>query len=306
MKKTKKIFILFILLISLCLMFLSGCDDNGEEEIIEPDEFVEDVPDEPMPFPLFIGDVEIERSPQRIVSLSPSLTEIIYELGYGSRLTGRSSYCDFPPVVLEVPDAGSGANPDIDRIISLSPSLLLTTSPISAMDMFRMEQSGIKTLLIPASASLNDLRDTYRALGLVFEGLFTGAEAGDNAFSGISQACDNTRVINIGRFVYITGGMKAATGDTLESSVFSCFGENVAANAINYDFDFEALLENQPDVILLNDIYSIEDLLANEFFKELDAVASGRIILIDNSAFERPSSRLVQLIEEMLADFRDL
>ncbi|MDR2558337.1 MAG: helical backbone metal receptor [Oscillospiraceae bacterium] len=300
MKKAKSLMII-IVMISL---FFVGCDDKEDEEIILPDLIEENEP-EPTPFPLFIGDIEIENSPVRIVSLSPSLSEIVHELGYGSRLIGRSSYCDFPPVVLETADIGSGANPDVDRIISLSPNLVLTTMPLSGMDMFRMEQSDIRTLTIPASASLGDLRDTYRALGLVFEGLFTGIEAGDNAFSGISQACDNTQVVNIGRFIYITGGMKAATGDTLESSVFSCFGVNVAASCINYDFDFELLLENQPDIILLNDIYEAADLLEAEYFAELDAVIEGRIIFIDNSAFERPSSRLVPLIEQMLMDFRE-
>jgi iron complex transport system substrate-binding protein len=299
---------LLILLISLCLLLIiSGCeDDKKEDEAYIPDEPVEIPEPEPMPFPLFIGSVEIERSPQRVVSLSPSLTEIIYELGYGSRIIGRSSYCDFPPVVLETADTGSSANPDIDRIISLSPALVLTTAPLSGMDMFRMEQSGIKTLLIPASASLGDLRDTYSALGLIFEGLFTGVEAGGNAFSTISRACDNTGVINIGRFIYITGGFKAATGDTLESSVFSCFGVNVAANAIGYEFDFELLPEIQPDVILLSNIFTADDLLASEYFAELDAVTEGRIISVDNSAFERPSSRLTALIEQMLADYRGL
>jgi iron complex transport system substrate-binding protein len=299
--------ILSAFLISLCLLFSVGCDDdkNGDE-IENPDEIINEKPDEPTPYPLIIGDVVIEQSPTRVVSLSPSLTEIVHELGYGNRLIGRSSYCDFPPVILSITDVGSGANPDIDKIISLSPSLVLTTSPLSGMDMFRMEQSGIKTLTIPASGSISDLRDVYRALGLVFEGLFTGIEAGDDAFSEISRACDNRGVVNIGKFVYITGDMEIATGDTLESSVFSCFGENVARDGINYKFDLSLLFENQPDVILLNDIFKIEDLLSSEYFGELGAALEGRVIFIENSVFERPSSRLVTVIEKMLIDFRGL
>jgi len=298
---------LFVFLISFCLLLtISGCDNdkNVEEDI--PDDIIEDIPEEPTPYPLFIGDVVIEYSPQRVVSLSPSLSEIIHELGYGSRLIGRSSYCDFPPVISQITDAGSGANPDIDRIILLSPSVVFTTTPISTMDMFRMEQVGIRTLLIPASASIEDLRDVYRAVGLVFEGLFTGIEAGDNAFSAISRACDNTGVVNIGNFVYITGDFRAATGDTLESSVLSCFGTNLARNGINYEFDFELLDENQPDIILISDKYTLEDLLESEYFYWLEAVLEERIIFINNTIFERPSARLVTLIEEMLADFRSL
>ncbi|MDR2532838.1 MAG: helical backbone metal receptor [Oscillospiraceae bacterium] len=290
---------------SVYLLFLmSGCDKDGGEIVQEPD--ITEEPPEPTPFPLFIGDVEITQSPPRVVSLSPSLSEIVYELGYGSRIIGRGSYCDFPPVITEAPDTGSAANPDVDKIISLSPYLVLTTAPLSGMDMFRMEQSGIKTLVIPASENISSLREVYRVLGLVFEGLFTGIEAGDEAFALISKVCDNTGVLNIGKFVYITGDMKAATGDTLESSIFSCFGENIAADGGNYDFDLSLLSENQPDIILLNDKYTADDLLASENFSELDAVIGGKIIFIDNSAFERPSIRLALLVEKMIADYRDL
>jgi len=294
------------LILAFCLLFmLGGCEKDNSEEEIEPDVTEEPVP-EPTPYPLFIGDIEITRSPTRVVSLSPSLTEIIHELGYGARIIGRSNYCDFPFTIQQMPALGSSANPDIDKIISLSPYMVLTTSPLSAMDMFRMEQEGIKTLIIPASESLTQLRYAYRALGLVFEGAFTGLESGDNAFSEISQTCDNKSVVNIGSFVYITGDFKAATGDTLESSVFSCFGENIAKGGRNYEFDFELLSQNQPDVILLNNIYTLNDLLTSEYINELNAVWLDRIIFIDNTVFEKPSSRLVLMIEKMLADYNAL
>ncbi|MCL2108782.1 MAG: helical backbone metal receptor [Oscillospiraceae bacterium] len=293
--------------IFLAVFTITGCDDktivDDGGEIEQTPVFVEE---EPTPFPLFIGDILIEDSPEKVVSLSPSLTEIVFELGYGERLVGRGSFCDFPSRVVSLPEAGSGANPDIDRIIALSPDLLLTTTPILARDVFRMEQAGITTLIIPASGDLNSLSDTYRALGLVFEGMFTGAEAGDEAFSVIAKACNNTAVVNIGRFVYITNDLKAATGDTLEHAVFSCFGENIARIFDNYEFDFSVLVDNQPDVILLSDRYTAEDLRASENFSELNAVVSGRIIPVDNSFFERPSARLVDVINEMLEDYRNL
>jgi len=292
------------------IAFIGGCDDD-QNIIDQTPEIIEEV-DEPMPYPLFIGDVEIVSSPESVVCLSPSLSEIIFELDYGSRIIGRSTYCDYPPNILSLPDVGSSANPDIEKIIELSPSLLLVSTPLSGRDMFRMEQAGIATLTIPAASNLSGLRDIYRALGLVFEGMFTGAESGDQAFAVISKACDNIGVVNIGKFLYITDGLKAATGDTLESSIFSCFGENLAAGGTDYEFDMSllsALSEDsagQPDIILLSDKYTIDDLLASEYFRELDAVTQDRIIFIDNSCFERPSARLERLIEKMITDFRRL
>lgn len=304
MKKYLIVILLLILLITA--LFFTGCDffnkDSDNDISDETNDIVEDP--EPTPFPLIIGDVIIAESPKRVVSLSPSLTEIIFELGYGNRIVGKSNFCDYPPSVLSIAEAGSGANPDIDRIISLTPDLLVTATPLSARDMFRMEQENIAILTVPASTNLTLLGDTYRLLGLVFGGLFTGAEAGEEAFSVIARVCNNTAVIDIGRFIYVTSGLKAATGDTLEDSVFSCFGENIAKSYTDYDFDFSVLLDNQPDIILLSDRYSAEDLTVSEDFKELEAVEAGRIIYIDNTFFERPSARLVKIIEGMLDDFK--
>ncbi|MCL2018268.1 MAG: hypothetical protein FWG70_00790 [Oscillospiraceae bacterium] len=299
-------FIQVILALIFVISIGAGCDNNGNGDDIGETDITAEPDPEPTPYPLFVHDTEITRSPERVVSLSPSLTEIIHELGYGSRIIGRSSYCDFPPIIRQMPVTGSGANPDIDMIITLSPYLVLTTMPLSAKDMFLMERHGIKTLTIPACISLSDLRDSYRAVGLVFEGLFTGMDAGDSAFSDISRVCDNRSVVNIGKYIYITGDLKAATGDTLESAIFSCFGENIAKDGEDYEFDFELLIENEPDIILLSDIYEVGDLLALEHFSELNAILENKVILIDNSVFERPSSRLVPVIEKMLEDYRKI
>jgi iron complex transport system substrate-binding protein len=289
------------------MLAFTGCEDDvPEDDADDVTDLIIDEPDEPAPFPVIIAGVSIAVSPERVVSLSPSLSEIIYELGYGNRLISRSAYCDFPPGVLSLPVAGSSVNPDIDRIIALSPSLVLTTLPLSQKDMFRMEQSGITTLTVPAATGLNGLRDVYRALGLVFEGAFTGIEAGEEAFSVISRACDNKDVVNIGSFIYITGDFKAATGDTLEHSVFSCFGVNLAEGGRYYEFDLSGLTENQPDVILLSNKYTTADLLSSGYFGSLDAVTEGRVIYIDNVSFERPSARLVRTIEQMISDFRNI
>lgn len=97
--------------------------------------------------------------------------------------------------------------------------------------------------------------------------------------------------------MYLTEGLSPATGDTFESAVLSCFGTNAAAAGENYAFSPERLLDAPPDLILLNNIYSVEDLLSDEIYASFDAVQSGKVILIDNSYFERPSQRLTDLID---------
>ena len=291
-------------LLLVIAVMLCGCGDTDTDI---PEETTESTTSaEPMPYPFTVNGTEISAQPERIVCLSPALTEIIYEMGYGDKIVGRSSYCDYPLDVLNSVDLGSTANPDIDAITGLTPDLVITSTPIASKDIFTMEQSGIKTVLIPAPTTLEGFSSIYTSLGLIFDGMFTGTEKGENTYSAISKALGNTDAVNVGAFVYITENLTAAGGDTFEGAVLSCFGDNIAKNAAGYSFDPAELAENQPDIILLNDKYTIEDLMENEYYSQLDAVIENRVIFINNVYFERPSARITILIDGLLIDFSEL
>lgn len=301
MKKT------LIILLAVLSFVISGCEiqtiTNGGEQT-DTLTSTETTEPELIPYPITIGGVEISESPAKVVCLSPSITEIVYELGYGDRLIGRGSYSDYPPVVLKLPEVGSSAKPDFDAIIALAPDVVLTGTAISTREQHVLERAGIKTLVLPAPTTLQGFREIYQALGLLFEGAFTGAEKGEQTFSPVAKACSNSGVVYIGKYVYITQNLAVAGGNTLESAIFSCFGVNAAETGVNYAYDVSQLLENQPELILLNDIYTLDDLLAHELFSQLDAVMNNRVIYIDNAYFERPTARIVDMIVHMIDEYR--
>lgn len=292
-------------LLLMIALLLCGCENVNDGDISE--ETTENTDSaEPMPYPFFINGTEIPAQPEKVVCLSPALTEIIYEMGYGDKIVGRSSYCDYPSDVKNAADLGSTANPDIDAIIDLLPDLVITSTPIASKDTFAMEQAGIKTVLIPAPTTLEGFSSIYTSLGLIFEGMFTGTEKGEDAYSFISKALGNTDAVNLGNFVYITENLTVAGGDTFESAVLSCFGSNIAKGETGYGFDRAELIEHQPDVILLSDKYAIDNLLNDEYYSQLNAVAENRVIYINNIYFERPSVRITILIDGLLIDFGNL
>lgn len=295
----------FIALSLTAAMLLSGCDksDDNKPDLTTAAEITES---EPLPYPFTLNNVEIEKKPEKIVCLSPALAEIIYELGYSDTLIGRSSYCDFPEAITSITDVGSTATPDLNLISELKPDLVISSTPIASKDIFALEQKGIKTLIIPAPTTLEGFSSIYTSLGLVFEGIFTGTEKGEEVYSGISKLLGNTDNLNIGSFVYITEGFTAAGGNTFESAVLSCFGTNIAKEAEDYGYDTELLAENQPDVILVNNKYSKENILNNEVLGQLDAVQQDRIIFVDNLFFERPTARIMNLVNNMIGDYQVL
>lgn len=299
--KTRK----FLALLLVFALFLAGCSkpDEQEEETSTEETTTEA---EPMPYPVVINDTEIPFKPEKVVCLSPAITEIIYELGYGDTIIGRSSYCVYPDEITKVKDVGSAANPNINYITDLMPNLVITSTPIASKDIFTMEQAGIATVVIPAPTSLEGFSSVYTALGLIYEGLFTGTETGETAYSNISKLLGNTDAVNIGSFIYVTEGLAIAGGDTFESAVLSCFGTNIAKSGTGYGYDKEQLADNQPEIVLVNAKYTRDMLLEDEILGQLDAVQDNMIIYIDNIFFERPTARISMLVNNLLADYRGL
>ena len=69
--------------------------------------------------------VKIEKVPQRIISLAPSNTEILFALGLGNKVVGVTSYCNYPEEAKEKEIIDGFATPDLEKIIALTPDLIL-------------------------------------------------------------------------------------------------------------------------------------------------------------------------------------
>ena len=76
-------------------------------------------------------EITINEEPKKIVSMGPNMTEILYAIGAGDKLVGRTDYCDYPAAVSEVESVGSISNADIEKILSLEPDLVLASTHFS-------------------------------------------------------------------------------------------------------------------------------------------------------------------------------
>lgn len=298
MKNRINIIIQSVILIITCL-FSAGCDNNnsvsGQQEQTLPAFAMGTVTEtaEPLEYPVYINETEIKKKPERVVSLSPSLTEIIFEMGYGEKLVGRSAYCDYPEAVSEISDVGKPSQPDIDTIIGLSPDIILTATVIPNKDIMALRNSGIETVYIAAPRSIEEMKGIYYAAALVFEGAFDAESVSEKAWKTIADRMPTEK--SLGKYIYITEGMNIAGKCTLEDSVLSLYGENLAKDIYGYTFEKEFLLENEPDVIIFDSQFTIEALSSDDIIGKLAAYSSGNTISIDNSYFERPTGRITEL-----------
>lgn len=276
----KKILLLFSAL--LLSFHLAGCQKIGEDSSSsEP---------EPVQYPVEVGQQVFQQAPQTAASLSPALTEIICELGYTDRLVAKSQYCDYPPEIAGLSSVGSSANPDIDKIIETAPELLLSQSPIAKKDITKIENAGIRVLILSAPASLPELEQCYTGIAGLFGGAANALDAAAAALSPLNEALG--KAVPSGSFAYImTNDLAVATGDTLAGDILSRFGSNIARDNQKYNVTAEELLQNQPDTLFLAQPLTAENLPAET--AGLNAVAGGKIIPIDNTCFERPTVRLL-------------
>ncbi len=248
-------------------------------------------------YPVEAGNLIFNSSPKTIGSLSPAVTEIIFELGFGDRLVCRSSYCDYPEEAKDIPHAGSAANPDIDKLIGYSPDLLITQSPIANKDIKRLNESGITLLTLPAPSSLTELFENYRIISNILSGSIDGDRLAQNALSEFKTAlteADNSceslvLIMNVSE-----DGFSVGTGDSFAGDYISAFGKNIAEEYTEFSMTAEELISADPQVIFLAHPLESHDIPA-EVSSQLSAFSEGHVFVIDASLTERPTSRLAGL-----------
>jgi len=101
---------------------------------------------------------------QRIVSLAPNVTEMLYFIGLGPRLVGRSDYCDWPPEALKLPSVGGFVDTSLESVIALKPDLVVAYQGNSRELVEQLRQLGITVLALGEAATLDEIGEQMLAL----------------------------------------------------------------------------------------------------------------------------------------------
>lgn len=263
---------------------------------------------------LFTIAVSAQQRPQRIVSLVPALTEMLYAIGAGPQVVAVSSYDAYPPDVTALPRVGALLDPDTERIISLKPDLVVTYG--SQVDLqAQMKRAGIATFDY-RHGGLSHILVTMRELGIR-----TGqGAAAEKAVAGIGARLAAVRARVAGRRrprtllvfsrepktlrnMYVSGGrgflhdmLDVAGGDNVFSSIDR---ESVQVST-------ETILAHAPEVILE---LRPEDIPAGQPMQDelaswgrlaaVPAVRNKRVLFIAGQAVTVPGPRVADSVERM-------
>lgn len=284
---------IFIIAAMLIAVILSGCTQVAEELPEGPYAAADAVL---QPYPVTVGSLVFEESPQNVASLSPAITEIIAELGFGDRLSGRSVYCEYPESIKSLDTLGSAANPDAAAIIEKSPQLLLSQSPIAKKDITAIEAAGTRVLIIPAPSSVDGLYELYSSIYLLFNGDTGEAESKSKELLAPLEEKLAANENILGRYVYIISPQLLAAGDdTFAGDFLSHMGENAAGES---ELTAETLADIAPELVILGPEISKEDL--RTVLEDAEVSLDSRIICLDEETaglLERPTSRALNAVD---------
>ncbi len=256
--------------------------------------------------------VSLDEPALRIVSLSPSVTEILFAVGAGSQVVGRDSFSNYPAEAATIQDVGgSMGSYSIETIASLEPDLVIAAEINTPEQVSALENMGLKVYYL---SNPTDIEGIFTMLQTV--GVLSGHEDEAAALSAslrervqqvlkVIQGAESAPLV----FYELDGTDPAkpwtpGPGSFLDLLITAAGGRNIGASLQSQwaQISIEELLVQDPDIILLGDsIYGMtpEQVAARAGWDGLSAVKEGRIYPFNDDLVSRPGPRLVDGLEEL-------
>ena len=253
--------------------------------------------------------VRLQAPARRVVSLIPAATELLFAIGAGSSVVGRTQYCDYPPAAQAVANLGDGIRPSIEAVLAQRPDLVvLYNSGQNAAVAGRLGELGIPHLRINTDA-LSDVPRVSRLLGLL-----TGHSHGaDSVIAVFDTALAHATVTPGARrpkvllLVWEQPPMTIGRGSFLSELIERAGGENLFADVTTSSgvVSIEAVASRNPDLILTTTEGPAAFATRPEW-QVVPAVKRRRFLRVSGSEFNRPSPRAPSAIRELAQRMRDL
>jgi iron complex transport system substrate-binding protein len=243
---------------------------------------------------------------ERIVSLAPNLTEIVYAVGAGDQLVGNTEYCDYPVQAKSIAKIGDTMHPSVERIIALKPQIVLV-STASQLEAFtkQLDQQRI-AVYVTNPRSLDEIFHSITVLGDMFghhdwaisvaQDLRTRTAAVEVAMRSVKPVkvfyqVSGEPLYTIGHEAYLTDLVRRAGGVSVTAEVPGAFPR----------FSDEAALAARPEAIILPSGGSMgtANSTVAASLKNSPAVLNNRVYKINDDYLSRPGPRLVDGLVEL-------
>ncbi|MFI1994671.1 ABC transporter substrate-binding protein [Actinoplanes sp. NPDC020271] len=261
-------------------------------------------------FPVTVGTLTLGARPEKIVSLSPTATEMLFAIGAGSQVTAVDDQSNYPA---EAPKTDlSGFKPNAEAIAAKDPDLVVLSGDADQI-VAQLGKLKIPTLVSPAAGTLDD---TYREIKDL--GILTGHGAEANAVTdGMKAEIDQivksmpARAKPLTYYYELGPELYSATSKTFIGGVFNLFGMTNVADAADADgskggypqLSAEALVKANPDTVFLADTKCCQQtaatVAARAGWSSITAVQKSQVYPLDDDIASRWGPRTVDLVRSV-------
>jgi ABC-type Fe3+-hydroxamate transport system substrate-binding protein len=243
------------------------------------------------------GDTIIAAQPaRRIVSLNPATTEILFAIGAGGRIVGRTAYDVWPVDARKIADVGPGLRPNVEAVLAVHPDLVLLYASDDNRDAARrLRAAGVTTASYRVDR-IADFARVTRALGALTGDTISARVTVDSVRATLEKVRSATASLAMPTVfwpLYDQPLLAVGSGSFLNELITIAGGKNVYAfmSAPSPRITVEDLVQRDPEVILLSPA-SRERYLADARWQTLRAVRERRLLSVDTNIVMRPGPRL--------------
>jgi iron complex transport system substrate-binding protein len=247
--------------------------------------------------------------PGRIVSLAPSVTEILYDLGLGDQIIAVTTFCDYPPEAMAKPKIGGYSNPSIESIVAMKPDLVVMIddgNPIEIQD--RLKKLDIKTYVFRAKR-LKELPQGIRDLGTALgirDRAFKRAAKVENVIRKYEQQARKSPPCYFGKkaiFIIQPEPLIVAGPDTIIDDALRLIGlQNIASHTTSPypKYSIEEVIQQSPDIIFMGQGPMTREISKGLLRRlgSLEAIKKGRVYYTSESLY-RLTPKVISGIEEI-------
>ncbi len=247
--------------------------------------------------------VKIPYPVKRIISLAPSVTEILFALGLPEEIAAITKFCDYPEAALSKPRIGGFVNPDVEKIVSLKPDLIIGIRDGNRMDIVdRLNDFGFPVYLIDPKG-FNGVMGTIENIGDV-----VGREKESRRM--IRDMADKrehmitlTRSLSKPKVFFQVGDVPLITvgkGTLADDLIRLAGGRSISENELESypSYSIETILARVPEIIIMTSMESKKDhtnlIKRWQNWKSIPAVKKNAIYVIDSNLVDRPTPRIAE------------
>ena len=245
-------------------------------------------------------------NPQRVISLAPNITEIVFALQRGQRLVGVTTYSDYPPEAKKIPKVGSYIHLDLERIVALKPDLCLAIKDGNPRDMaMRLGALGIPVYAVDPK-NLESVQETLVRVGRLLQ-------AEDNAAGIVADMRARISAVDavVGRSetmprvffqIGVSPIVSVGTNTFIHELIVRAGGLNLTEGPLPYPrYSREQVIGMAPDVIIVTSMektVEFEKIISQwSQWPNIPAVRNNNVFVQSSNLFNRPTPRLVDALE---------